>query len=159
MNDFQVSVCSEQIGYDDAYKLNCNDTDRQPYCWAVTWPSIKQVHCQGLEEERNGAFRHEFKKQTKTLSSPALPRESVKVLTRNRIIIIIIIIIIRLRKWQITKQTIETVRELFEIQTFLSSHRKNQQDTTVQYNILFQCFLIAQHVSGDTPPIIRSSKL
>jgi hypothetical protein len=24
--------------------------------------------------------------------------------------------------------------------------------------LLFQCFLIAQHVSGDTPPIIRSSK-
>jgi len=25
-------------------------------------------------------------------------------------------------------------------------------------NLLFQCFLTAQHVSGDTPPIIRSSK-
>ena len=25
-------------------------------------------------------------------------------------------------------------------------------------NLLFQCFLIAQNVSGDTPPIIRSSK-
>jgi hypothetical protein len=24
--------------------------------------------------------------------------------------------------------------------------------------LLFQCFLIAQHVSGDTPPVIRSSK-
>ena len=38
------------------------------------------------------------------------------------------------------------------------SHRKNQQDANVYYNLLFQCFLIAQHVSGDTPPIIRSSK-
>jgi len=38
------------------------------------------------------------------------------------------------------------------------SHLKNQQDATVQQNLLFQCFLIAQHVSGDTPPIIRSSK-
>jgi len=28
----------------------------------------------------------------------------------------------------------------------------------MQQNLLFQCFLIAQHVSGDTPPIIRSSK-
>ena len=38
------------------------------------------------------------------------------------------------------------------------SHRNNQQDATVQQNLLFQCFLIAQHVSDDTPPIIRSSK-
>ena len=34
----------------------------------------------------------------------------------------------------------------------------NQQDATVKYNLLFQCFLIAQHVSSDTPLIIRSSK-
>ena len=40
----------------------------------------------------------------------------------------------------------------------LQSHRKNQQDATVQQNLLFQCFLIAQHFSGDTPPITRSSK-
>jgi hypothetical protein len=38
------------------------------------------------------------------------------------------------------------------------SHRKNQQDPTAQQNLLFQCFLIAQHVSGDIPPIIESSK-
>ena len=38
------------------------------------------------------------------------------------------------------------------------THRKNQQGATVQQNLLFRCFLIAQHVSGDTPPIIRSSK-
>jgi hypothetical protein len=29
---------------------------------------------------------------------------------------------------------------------------------TAQQNLLFQCLLIAQHVSGDTPPVIRSSK-
>ena len=28
----------------------------------------------------------------------------------------------------------------------------------MQCNLLFQCFLIAQHVSSDTPPIIRNSK-
>jgi hypothetical protein len=28
----------------------------------------------------------------------------------------------------------------------------------MQWNLLFQCFLIAQHVSGDTSPIIRRSK-
>ena len=38
------------------------------------------------------------------------------------------------------------------------SYRNNQQDETVWYNLLFQCFLIAQHVSSDTPLIIRSSK-
>jgi hypothetical protein len=38
------------------------------------------------------------------------------------------------------------------------SHRKNQQDATAQQNLLSQCFLIAQHISGDTPTIIRSSK-
>ena len=42
--------------------------------------------------------------------------------------------------------------------TSCESHRKNQQDATVQKNLLFQCLLIARHVSGDTPPIIRSSK-
>jgi hypothetical protein len=42
--------------------------------------------------------------------------------------------------------------------TYFKSYRKNQQDGTVQQNLLFQCFLIAQHVSGDTTPIIRSSK-
>jgi len=41
---------------------------------------------------------------------------------------------------------------------WVNSHRKNQQDATVYQNLLFQCFLIAQHVSGDKPPIIRSSK-
>jgi hypothetical protein len=29
----------------------------------------------------------------------------------------------------------------------------------VYWNLLFQCFLIAQHVSGDTPLTIRSSKI
>jgi hypothetical protein len=29
----------------------------------------------------------------------------------------------------------------------------------VQFNLLLQCFLIVQHVSGDTAPIIRSSKI
>jgi hypothetical protein len=38
------------------------------------------------------------------------------------------------------------------------SYRNNQQDVTVYYNLLFQCFLIAQHVSSDTPLIIGSSK-
>ena len=33
---------------------------------------------------------------------------------------------------------------------FRQSHRKNQQDAAVQQNLLFQCFLIAQHVSSDT---------
>jgi hypothetical protein len=38
------------------------------------------------------------------------------------------------------------------------SYRNKQQDVTLYYNLLFQCFLIAQHVSSDTPLIIRSSK-
>jgi hypothetical protein len=33
-----------------------------------------------------------------------------------------------------------------------------KNDTTVYYNLLFQFLLIAQHVSSDTPLIIRSSK-
>jgi hypothetical protein len=39
------------------------------------------------------------------------------------------------------------------------SYRNKQQDATVQWNLLFQCFLIARHLSSDTPLIIRSSKL
>ena len=49
--------------------------------------------------------------------------------------------------------------QLLANQILISIHRKNQQDATVQQNVLFQCFLIAQHVSGYTPPIIRSSKI
>jgi len=38
------------------------------------------------------------------------------------------------------------------------SHRNNQQDASVYWNLLFECLLTAQHVSSDTPLIIRSSK-
>ena len=38
------------------------------------------------------------------------------------------------------------------------SYRNNQQDATVYQNLLFQCLSIAQHVSSDTPLIIRGSK-
>jgi len=37
-------------------------------------------------------------------------------------------------------------------------YRNNQQDATVYYNLLFQSVLNAQHVSSDTPLIIRSSR-
>jgi len=40
----------------------------------------------------------------------------------------------------------------------INSHKKIQQDATVYQNfITYLCE--AQHVSGDTPPIIRSLKL
>ena len=47
---------------------------------------------------------------------------------------------------------------LFDTRAIQKSHRNNQQDATEQYNLLFHCFLIAQHVSDNTPLIIRSSK-
>ena len=37
--------------------------------------------------------------------------------------------------------------------------RKPQQDATVYQHLLFLVLNEAQHVSGDTPPIIRSPKL
>jgi len=40
----------------------------------------------------------------------------------------------------------------------LNPYKNNQQDATVYQNLLFQCLLIAQHLSSDTPPIIKSSK-
>jgi hypothetical protein len=40
----------------------------------------------------------------------------------------------------------------------IKSYKNNQQDATVQENLLFQCFLISQHVSSDTLLTIRSSK-
>jgi len=37
--------------------------------------------------------------------------------------------------------------------------KKNQQDATMYQNIIIPYLYVAQHVSGDTPPIIRSLKL
>ena len=37
--------------------------------------------------------------------------------------------------------------------------KKNQQDATMYQNFIISCFYEAQHVSGDTPSIIRSPKL
>ena len=36
--------------------------------------------------------------------------------------------------------------------------RTNKMQPCSRIYVLFQCFLIAEHVLGDTPPIIRSSK-
>ena len=38
-------------------------------------------------------------------------------------------------------------------------HKKIQQDTTMCQNSIIPYLYEAQHVSGDTPPIIRSLKL
>jgi hypothetical protein len=45
-----------------------------------------------------------------------------------------------------------------ETESVFKSYRNNQQNATVYYNLLFQCFLIAQRVSSDTPLIIRNSR-
>jgi hypothetical protein len=37
--------------------------------------------------------------------------------------------------------------------------QKIQQDATMYQNFIIPCLYEAQHVSGDTPPIIRSLKL
>jgi hypothetical protein len=37
--------------------------------------------------------------------------------------------------------------------------KKIQQDATMYQNFIIPCLYEAQHVSGDTPPIIRSLKL
>jgi len=44
-------------------------------------------------------------------------------------------------------------------QKFTNSYRKIQQDATVYQNFIIPYLNEAQHVSGDTPPIIRSLKL
>jgi hypothetical protein len=43
-------------------------------------------------------------------------------------------------------------------QVSTKSYRNNQQEAKMQSNSLFQYFLIAQHLSSDTPLIIKSSK-
>jgi hypothetical protein len=42
---------------------------------------------------------------------------------------------------------------------YSNSHRKIQQDATMYQNFIFLYLHEAQHVSGDTLPIIRSLKL
>jgi hypothetical protein len=42
---------------------------------------------------------------------------------------------------------------------FNDSYTKIQQDATLYQHLLFHILNEAQHVSGDTPPIIRSLKL
>jgi hypothetical protein len=37
--------------------------------------------------------------------------------------------------------------------------KKNQEDATLYQNFIISCLCEAQHVLGDTPPIIRSPKL
>jgi len=49
--------------------------------------------------------------------------------------------------------------EFCETWNFVNSQRKIQQDATMYQNFIIQFLYEAQHVSGNTPPIIRSLKL
>jgi hypothetical protein len=49
--------------------------------------------------------------------------------------------------------------EFCEMWNFVNSQRKTQQDATVYQNFIIPYLYEAQHVSGDTLPIIRNLRL
>jgi hypothetical protein len=64
------------------------------------------------------------------------------------------------RTREVTSRTVRTKTTLNQKKRFSSnSERKIQQDATMYLTFIIPYLYEAQHVSGDTPPIIRSLKL